>query len=101
MKQSVLFGVGLSLFTSALAACPIIFDGRISNSAVAADFDRSTSKYDDEYVRGQSTYFIQFILLFAGSEFANLDQTWAEILQFPSVPGSLVRRLFHQGVTLT
>ncbi|EJD07657.1 uncharacterized protein FOMMEDRAFT_150198 [Fomitiporia mediterranea MF3/22] len=52
------------------ANCTILFDGRIPPSVVPADFDTSSSVYDDQFVRGQ-------------------NQTWAEIIKFPDINASL------------
>jgi hypothetical protein len=50
--------------------CPIVFDGRIKTSLVAADFDSaSKSPFGPDYVKGQ-----------------NLK--WSEILKFPTDAGS-------------
>jgi hypothetical protein len=43
------------LSSIALAQCQtIVFDGRVAKTAVAADFDATTSKFDPKNVLGQS-----------------------------------------------
>lgn len=51
-------------------SCTLLFDGRVPFSAKPADFDKDTSLYDHQYVHGE-------------------NQTWAEIIKFPSLAGSL------------
>lgn len=64
--------VVLSLASLALATkkCEILFDGRVPWSATPADFEKSTSIYNNQYILGQ-------------------NQTWSQVLKFPLVAPSL------------
>jgi inosine/xanthosine triphosphate pyrophosphatase family protein len=43
----------------ALAQCQtIVFDGRVPGTAVAADFDAATSRFDPEFTKGQSQCYL-------------------------------------------
>ncbi|KAH9841905.1 uncharacterized protein C8Q71DRAFT_829205 [Rhodofomes roseus] len=55
---------------NAVAACPVLFEGRVAVTTTAADFDKNTSVYSNLYDLGQ-------------------NQTWAEVLEFPVAPPSL------------
>lgn len=72
LALSILFLAVLSLdgVWAARRQCPILFDGRVSLLARAADFDKNSSKFDHQFVHGE-------------------NQTWAEILKFPIVLPSL------------
>ena len=35
-------------------ACPILFDGRVPLLETAADFDKNSSRYDHQFVHGDS-----------------------------------------------
>lgn len=55
--------------TPAEVKCPIVFDGRVSSSLSAADFDSSsTSPFNPDYVKGEGL-------------------KWSEILKFPADAG--------------
>ena len=60
----------LATATAKNPACDLIFDGRVPLDATGASFDSGSLPYSSDFVLGQ-------------------NQTWAEVLQFPSVPKSL------------
>ncbi|KAH9925564.1 uncharacterized protein B0H18DRAFT_376831 [Fomitopsis serialis] len=74
LLASLLSLAGLATAAPALgtgsAACPILFDGRVALTTTAVDFDKNTSVYSNVYDLGQ-------------------NQTWAEVLDLPSVAPSL------------
>ena len=41
--------------SAAPTSCPILFDGRVQLFETAADFDLPSSKYDHQFVHGDST----------------------------------------------
>jgi hypothetical protein len=50
-----------------IASCDIVIDARVPSSATGADFDNGSLPFNPEYDLGQ-------------------NQTWAEVLEFPTVP---------------
>lgn len=58
----------------------IVYDGRVPETAVAADFDAATSLFDPEFTKGQST------LVLCGYVICKLiciDVTFSQLLRFP------------------
>lgn len=52
----------LLLSSIALAQCQtVVYDGRVPKTAVAADFDATTSKFDPEFTKGQSPCYLAVI----------------------------------------
>lgn len=45
---------------ASLTKCTILFDGRIGQNIVPADFDKPSSVYNNLFDHGQSIYFIAF-----------------------------------------
>lgn len=62
--------------------CPIVFDGRISASTKATDFDStSTSKFNPDYVKGNNLKWSDIIKFPASAGSAHFDNTSSEAFE--------------------
>jgi hypothetical protein len=52
--KNALVALSLAGLTLATKKCDILFDGRVPWSATLADFEKSTSIYNNQYILGQS-----------------------------------------------
>jgi len=99
MHHATILGLALSLATTLVEGrpphhvhavaglgtvkCPIIFDGRVSKTAVNTDFDSyGTSKFNAEYVKGK-------------------ELKWSDIIKFPEVTSARFDNDTHKPFEVT